>query len=52
MSPEPEVSGKSDRLKPELGGEVLSVNMNVGQLIRFMAVEVESIGSGPKNGRH
>ena len=41
---ESEIAGESDRLQPELSGQVVSVNMDMRRLMdQIMAVEVESI---------
>jgi len=45
MSPETEIPGESNRLKPELCGEALSVHMNVRWLVRLMTKKIEPIGS-------
>ena len=44
---EAEVSGEANRLQPELGRQIVPVNMDMRWLIGFMAVEVEAVRAAP-----
>jgi hypothetical protein len=52
MRPISTVTGQLAGAEPERGREVLSVNMNMSGLIRFMAVEVEPVGPSSQHRRH
>src|SRR5207302_8250744 len=49
---EAEVPRQADRLQPELGRPLVSIDMDMRRLIGFMAVEVEAVRPASQDGRH
>ena len=49
---ETEVSRKCDRLQPEPGRQIVPIDMDMGRLTGFMAVEVEAVRAASQDGRH
>ena len=49
---EAQISSEANRLQPELGRQIIPINMHVWRLVRFMAVEVESERAGSQDSRH
>ena len=49
---EAEVPCEADRLQPELGRQIVPVNMDMRRLIGFMAIEVEAVRAASQDGRH
>src|SRR5271156_408493 len=52
MSTKPKVCGQLDGIEPELGGRVVAIHVNMGRLVRLMAIEIESIRAGSEHRRH
>jgi len=49
---ETEVPSKLNRIKPDLRGSVVAIDVHVCRLTRFVAIEVESIRTASENRRH
>ena len=49
---EPEVPREPDRLQPELGREIVPIDMDMRRLMQFVAVEVKAVRTGPQDSRH
>ena len=49
---ETKIPCEADRLQPKLGRQIVPVNMDMRRLIRFMAVEVETVLAASQDGRH
>jgi len=47
-----EIACQFYRLKPEFGRQIFTVNVDMGRLIRFMAVEIKPKGAVPKRRWH
>lgn len=52
MGAEADISGKLHCLQPEFCRKVVPVHMDMGRLVRLMAVEVEFIRPDPQYRRH
>jgi len=52
VSAESEIASQTDRLQPKLRGIIVSIHVYMRRLIRFVAVEVEPVGSTSQNRRH
>src|SRR3989442_14016828 len=49
---EPEVPCEPDRLQPELGREIVTIDMDVRRLTLLVAVEVKAVRTGSQDSRH
>jgi hypothetical protein len=49
---ETEVPCKADWLQPELGRQIIPVNMDMRRLIGFVTVEVEAVRAASQDDRH
>jgi hypothetical protein len=49
---EAQVARESDWLQPELGRQVVAINMNVCRFVWFMAVKVQPVRAASQDRRH
>jgi hypothetical protein len=49
---EAEVPRQGNRLQPELGRQIVSIDMDMRRLIWFMAIEVQPVRAASQDGRH
>ncbi len=48
----PEIPRHAYRINPEFGREVITIHVNMRRFIRFVAVEIEAVGSAAQNRWH
>jgi hypothetical protein len=49
---EPEVPSEPDRLQPELGREIVPIDMDMRRFMQLVAAEVKAVRNGPQDSRH
>jgi hypothetical protein len=48
----PYVPGQRNRLQPELGRKIVPINVNMGRLLRLVAVKVKAVRASSQYSRH